>query len=115
VLGVPFYGRGFRVMGDLNGGLYQPYSALYDPGDWRSIKDRLLANPAWRHHWHSLAQTPWLFQPTERIFVSYEDPRSIGVRSRLAKDAGLGGVFTWEITGDDEEHSLLESMVQPFR
>jgi chitinase len=115
VLGVPFYGRGFRVMSDANGGLYQPYSALYDPGDWRTIKDRLLADPAWKQHWHPFAQTPWLFHSKDRIFVSYEDPRSIGIRSRLAKDSGLGGVFTWEITGDDEQHSLLEAMIEPFR
>jgi chitinase len=115
VLGVPFYGRGFRVMNDLNGGLYQPYSTLYDPGDWRTIKDRLLSDPAWQQHWHPVAQTPGMFHPGERIYVSYEDARSIGIRSRLAKDAGLGGVFTWEITGDDEQHSLLEAMNQPFR
>jgi chitinase len=102
-------------MSDANGGLYQPYSALYDPGDWRTIKDRLLADPAWKQHWHPVAQTPWLFHTKDRTFVSYEDPRSIGIRSSLAKDSGLRGVFTWEITGDDDQHSLLDAMVQPFR
>jgi chitinase len=114
VLGVPFYGRGFRVTGDASHGLYQPYSALFEAGDWRVIKERLLGDPAWQQHWHPVAQSPWLFQPADRIFVSYEDPRSIGIRARLAKDSGLRGVFMWEITGDDDQQSLLQAMRRPF-
>jgi chitinase len=114
VLGVPFYGRGFKVMADAHAGLYQRYSAVFDPGDWRSIKERLLADPSWQRHWHPVAQTPWLFHPADHVFVSYEDPDSIGIRARLAKDSGLRGVFAWEIAGDDDQHSLLDAMAKPF-
>ena len=107
-------GCGFRVTSDANHGLYQPYGALYEAGDWRNIRHTLLADSAWQQHWHPVAQSPWLFHPTEGIFVSYEDPRSIEVRSRLAKDAGLRGVFMWELTGDDDQHSLLQAMTKPF-
>jgi chitinase len=114
VLGVPFFGRGFRVTSDAGHGLHQPYSALFEPGDWRTIKERFLGDPAWQQHWDPVAQTPWLFHPADRIFVSYEDPRSIGLRARMAKDSGLRGVFMWELTGDADQHSLLQAMVRPF-
>lgn len=114
VLGVPFYGRGFKVKGDANGGLYQPYGEPYAAGDWREIRAKLLSDPEWERHWHPVAQAPWLFNRDQRIFVSYEDPRSIGLRAKLAKDRGLGGVFMWELTGDDAAHSLLDAMVRPF-
>ncbi|GAA5072056.1 glycoside hydrolase family 18 protein [Lysobacter panacisoli] len=114
VLGVPFYGRGFRVTGTGREGLYQSYSGTYDAGDWRNIESKLLKNPDWAQHWHPVAQTPWLFNAKERIFVSYEDSRSIGLRARFAKDAGLRGVFMWELTGDDARHSLLDAMAKPF-
>jgi chitinase len=114
VLGVPFYGRGFRVASDANHGLYQPYSALYEAGDWRAIRGGLLGNPAWQEYWHPVAQSPWLFNPAERIFISYEDARSIGLRAELARDSGLRGVFTWELTGDDDQQSLLQAMARPL-
>jgi chitinase len=114
VLGVPFYGRGFRVTSAANDGLYQPYSAPFEAGDWRSIKARLLSDPSWQQRWDSIAQTPWLFHPADRIFVSYENPRSIGLRAQLAKHRGLRGVFMWELTGDDDQQSLLKAMVRPF-
>lgn len=114
VLGVPFYGRGFRVSGTGKDGLYQSYNGTYDAGDWRNIEAKLLDNPDWTQHWHPVAQTPWLFNGNERIFVSYEDPKSIDLRARFAKDAGLRGVFMWELTGDDAQHSLLDAMAKPF-
>ncbi|MBS0215574.1 MAG: glycoside hydrolase family 18 protein [Proteobacteria bacterium] len=115
VVGVPFYGRGYRVTSDANNGLYQPYSGTYPAGDWRTIKAKLLADPQWQQHWHPVAQSPWLFNAKEHVFVSYEDPRSIGIRAKFAHDRGLRGVFTWELAGDDDEGSLLEAMARPFK
>ncbi|PNS08307.1 Chitinase [Lysobacter silvestris] len=114
VVGVPFYGRGYHVTRDGNDGLYQPYSGTYPAGDWRVIKAKLLGDPQWQQHWHPVAQAPWLFNAKEHVFVSYEDPRSIGIRARFARDHGLRGVFTWELTADDDEGSLLRAMAQPF-
>jgi chitinase len=114
VLGVPFYGRGFRVSSDANDGLYQAYTAPYGAGDWRVIKEKLLTDPQWEQHWHRVAQTPWLFHRGDHIFVSYEDPRSIAIRAEYARARGLRGVFMWELTGDDNQHSLLEAMTKPF-
>jgi len=114
VLGVPFYGRGFRVSTDAGEGLYQPYSAPFDAGDWRRIRSDFLDQPGWQRHWHPVAQTPWLYNPAERIFISYEDPTSIGARAAYAKQTQLRGVFTWELTGDDAQGSLLQAMSAPF-
>jgi len=114
VLGVPFYGRGFKVTGDAPDGLYQPYSAPADGGDWRVIKSRYLDQPGWTKHWQPQAQSPWLYNAGKKIFISYEDPRSIGLRAQFAREQGLAGVFMWELTGDDEQASLLNAMLAPW-
>lgn len=114
VLGVPFYGRGYKVKSDANHGLYQSYSEPFAVGDWRTISSTLLKDPQWQQHWHPIAQTPWLFHLGKNLFVSYEDARSIGLRAQLAKDRGLRGVFMWELTGDDDQQTLLRAMVRPF-
>jgi len=114
VLGVPFYGRGFKVTGDAPDGLYQPYSAPADAGDWRVIKARYLDQPGWTKHWQPQAQSPWLYNAAGKIFISYEDPRSIGLRAQFAREQGLAGVFMWELTGDDEQASLLNAMLAPW-
>ncbi|WP_155368608.1 glycoside hydrolase family 18 protein [Catellatospora vulcania] len=116
VLGVPFYGRGFRVASaGEQAGLYQPQTGTVDVADWRDIKRNLLTDPAWQQHRHPVARSPWLFHPDTRTFVSYEDARSVEERSVFAAGHGLRGVFTWHLAGDDDEHTLLAAMVSPFR
>jgi chitinase len=114
VLGVPFYGRGYRVASAANDGLYQPYSGTFAPGNWRDIERNLLSDPQWTQHWHPIAQTPWLFHRGEQKFVSYENAKSIAIRAQLARHRDLRGVFVWELTCDDEQHSLLDAMAAPF-
>lgn len=115
VLGVPFYGRGFRVTTESADGLYQPYSAPFDAGDWRRIKQEFLGKPGWQRHWHPVAQSSWLYNAADKVFISYEDPASIGLRADYARDQKLRGVFTWELTGDDDQASLLKAMAGPFQ
>ncbi len=115
VLGVPFYGRGFKVTTESADGLYQPYSAPFDAGDWRRIKQEFLDKPGWQRHWHPVAQTPWLYNAADKVFISYEDPDSIRLRADYARDQKLRGVFTWELTGDDDQASLLKAMAAPFK
>ncbi|WP_448143185.1 glycoside hydrolase family 18 protein [Stenotrophomonas bentonitica] len=115
VLGVPFYGRGFKVTTESADGLYQPYSAPFDAGDWRRIQQEFLDKPGWQRHWHPVAQAPWLYNAADKVFISYEDPTSIALRADYAKDQKLRGVFTWELTGDDDQASLLKAMAAPFR
>jgi chitinase len=116
VLGVPFYGRGFRVTepGE-HAGLYQPQVATVDVGDWRDIARDLLTDPAWERHRHPEARSPWLFHRDSATFVSYEDAEAIEARAAYAARRGLRGAFTWQLAGDDDEHTLLHAMTRPFR
>jgi chitinase len=115
VLGVPFYGRGFRVASaGEQAGLYQPQVGTVEISDWRDITGDLLADPAWQHHRHPVARSPWLYHPGTRTFVSYEDAGSIEERATFAARHGLRGAFTWHLAGDDDEHTLLAAMTRPF-
>lgn len=114
VLGVPFYGRGFRTVSDHDAGLYQNYGETVAVPDWQGIEETLLTDPGFEQHWHPAAQAPWLYNPADHVFVSYEDPRSITIKSRFAKTRGLRGAFMWELTGDDPAGTLLEAMATPF-
>ncbi|GAA0226350.1 hypothetical protein GCM10010492_25810 [Saccharothrix mutabilis subsp. mutabilis] len=95
VLGTPFYGRGFRVReAGPDHGLYQPCESAFWVDGYDEVQ-RLRATPGWTEHWHPVARSPWLYNAAERKFVSYENPRSIGIRARYAKDRGLRGTFMW--------------------
>ena len=46
--------------------------------------------------------------PPTRSFVSYDDPRSIELKSAYARERGLGGIMFWELS-QDTRGALLDA------
>jgi chitinase len=119
VLGVPFYGRAWaNVGGEAEAkGLYQRGSRpaqRMETGYARLAAERVNRN-GFTRHWDAAAQAPWLWSPRERTFVSYEDPRSLRVKSRYIRQRGLAGVMFWEYYADQPGGVLLETLFEELR
>ncbi len=98
VLGVPFYGRGWRGVGE--GGLYtrgRPLAGV-DVGSYPKVL-ALVGKDGWRRGWDEAAQAPFLSNP-QGGFVSYEDPESLRLKCRFVREHGLAGVMFWEYHAD---------------
>ncbi|MBO9600665.1 MAG: chitinase [Cohnella sp.] len=112
VLGVPFYGRSWTSCGPANQGLYQdcdgPARKMYS---FEQIKNQGWINAnGFVRYWNSEAKAPYLYKKTTGTFVSYEDAESIGYKTSYLKSRGLGGAMIWEITQDDDAHTLLNKL-----
>ncbi len=114
LLGVPFYGRGWKGVPEANRGLYQKHAGVpqgtYGGGafDYRDLKANYL--PTYTRYWDTQAQVPWLYNPATGILISYDDPESLALKAEYARNRKLGGVMIWEISADDEGHSLLNAL-----
>ena len=53
---------------------------------------------------------PWLHDQKGGGMMSYDDPESIGWKTDFVVANGLGGVMIWELSGDDEQTSLLTAI-----
>jgi chitinase len=109
VVGVPFYGRGFTGVPDVNDGLYQPFTDTMS-ADFRTVKSDYLNRPGFRRLRHPEGEVPWLYDPESGTILSYDDPVSIGRKTDFVREQGLGGVMFWELSEDDEEASLLRAV-----
>ena len=113
-LGVPFYGRGWGEVPTRNNGLYQ--SAGYPPigtftygyYDYWDIPTRYTNKNGFVRHWDDEAKVPWLYSPTEHVFITYDDPESIGFKADYIADNNLGGAMAWDLSNDDG--SLLSTL-----
>ncbi len=108
LVGIPFYSQPYAVTSTANNGLFQassgrPAGWRGGDGDWRTLSQTRLKNPAYVRHWDSSARVPFLFDSTSGTWVSYDDPQSVGEKVRYVRDQGLGGVFIWELGGDNGE------------
>ena len=114
VVGVPFFGYGWKGVADVNHGLFQPANGL-PPGtlasgvfEYRDLKENYLGS--YQRFWHDEAQVPWLYNPGTGVMITYDDPESVGAKADYVRGQGLGGAMIWELTADDRQHSLVSAL-----
>ncbi|MGB3393518.1 MAG: glycoside hydrolase family 18 protein [Stenotrophomonas sp.] len=105
-VGVPFYGRTFGDVDPANDGLYGRFASDGGFITWQQIVHTRLGAPGWQRHWDEAAQAPYLWNPAERRFITYDDPQSLAIKAGYVKRNGLGGIMYWEQRGDDSEQLL---------
>lgn len=127
VLGVPFYGRGWNNVapGPQGDGLGQsgteatspalgetefPYNGLFKDGVLAYANGGFVGSGGYTRFWSDTAQVPYLYSPSARRFITYDDNQSIGIKVNFANQKGLGGLMFWELSEDtgDAATSLLE-------
>lgn len=103
VFGVPFYGKGWRGVRDINHGLFQAATGpAHSGGSYRELK--ALPQTADRIFYAKEAScTVW----NEGNFWSYDCPRALREKSAYITDHHLGGVMFWELSHDTPDSELL--------
>jgi len=113
-LGVPFYGRSWGEVPPQNNGLYQstgnPPAGTFTYGyyDYWDLPTRYTDKNGFIRYWNDEAKVPWLYSPTEQVFITYDDPESIGFKADYIVDNKLGGAMAWDLSSDDS--SLLSTL-----
>jgi chitinase len=122
VLGVPFYGRAVQGVANVNGGLFQTYTGTplgtWDTGatgatgmfDYADIAANYLGQPGIVLHRDADAGVPWLYDPTNGLFLSYDDPASLALKKQYVITNELGGVMIWEMSSDLNDQ-LLDAVI----
>lgn len=110
LIGAAFYGRGWKDVNPENNGLGQTGTGLSGVNlNYHSIVMNLLSDSNFQQLWDEQAMAPYLWNPTEQIFITYENPRSIKEKAKFVKEKGLKGIMFWQYFGDHEKE-LLKSM-----
>ncbi|MFA4661755.1 glycoside hydrolase family 18 protein [Pyrococcus kukulkanii] len=129
VLGVPFYGRSFANVPPKNHGLFQPYSGT-PAGTWGSAAETHGVMDYWdiaekarsreyEYFWDNYSKVPWLYSESKRIFITFDDPKSILIKTQYMLNQSLGGIMVWEITADRKpgthSHPLLVAILEGLK
>jgi chitinase len=108
VLGVAFYGRRFEGVEPANDGLKQGYTRYGGEHSYGDLIANYVDRDGFRRHWDERASAPWLWNPAKKVFVTYDDPQSIRLKSQFARS--LGGVMFWELSQDGPGAELLAAV-----
>ncbi|XP_044737016.1 probable endochitinase [Chrysoperla carnea] len=106
VLGMPLYGRSFRLVNKDNykpgapasgKGIGGPYSG--EPGMVGLNEILEISNNGWTHYWEPEGMVPYMVKDYD--WIGYENELSIALKTQFAMEKGLGGVMIWSLETDD--------------
>ena len=113
VLGIAFYGRGFKVETDENHGLYEKILVTQRGGGFTRLKDSVINLQGYKRHWDKKASAPYLFNKDSKVFITYDDEKSVKLKCKYVKKNKLAGVMFWEYFSDPKGY-LLTTIADTF-
>ena len=89
VMGVPFYGRGWRDVTPVADGLYQKGMAVEGMNlSYGRLAAELVSRDGFDRRWDAVAKAPFLWNADRRIFITYDDPTRFGLRPHTSAPRG---------------------------
>ena len=106
-IGAAFYARIFNGVDSINNGLYRPCRF------WRGVSYRdqariLSPDSGFQFHWDPVAQAPYMYNPAQKLFVSYDDTTSMRLKTIYTLEKKLGGIMFWQLAEDRFSNGLLD-------
>jgi chitinase len=106
VLGVAFYSRVYEQVDSTNNGLYRP-CRFKGFVTYKSYA-RIFTNAnGYRCFWDNEAKAPWCYNRQKRLFATFDDRRSVKLKTQFAMDKQLQGIMFWELRQDLPRGGLL--------
>jgi chitinase len=113
-IGSAFYGREYLVLENRADGLNQP--AVFQK--FITMKDILKEytdDQGYTTHWDSVAEAAYKYNDQNKIFITYDDERSVAAKVKYVKDKKLNGIFFWEMRLDRPKQGLMEVIFREMK
>lgn len=116
-VGTPYYSRGWKGVTGGTNGMYGTATGAAT-GTWDNpnspggqypyftLKQMENTGGYTKYRDDTYAKTPWLYNISAGILLSYEDMTSLSARCDFINSNGYGGLIIWEITGDTDNFEM---------
>ncbi|UKJ08884.1 glycoside hydrolase family 18 protein [Solitalea lacus] len=109
VIGAAFYGRVWENVPNVNNGLYQSGKFKYGL-DYGKIVEEIPKQTDFVYYWDEIAKAPFYYSADKKLFLTYDDKKSIELKTKYVMDKKLGGIMFWEICNDAKTDGLLDKI-----
>jgi chitinase len=75
-------------------------------GGYTFLRDSLTNKNGYERHWDKKARAPYLFNPEKKIFITYDDEKSVKEKCKYVQRHHLAGAMFWEYNSDKKEYLL---------
>lgn len=108
IIGAAFYSEVIGNVDSVNNGLGRPgtYKSSVNYNKLEIFKE----NEGYVYHWDSIAQAPFLYNKRLKTFVTFDDKKSVSLKTKYALENKLGGIMFWELKCDTYKDGLLDAI-----
>ena len=111
VIGAAFYARVWEDVADINHGLFQ--KGKFKQGvDYKNFQSELSELQGFQSYWDENCQAPYRYNSAKKLFATFDDTKSIRLKTQYTLKAGLQGLMFWELTLDAEKNGLLSEIAK---
>jgi chitinase len=112
VIGAAFYAREFRGVRDQHHGLYQRGKNRHSI-PFKQIHQLLQQpNSGYTTYWDDKAAAVYSYNASRKIFLTYDDERSVTLKAAYVKEKKLAGIMFWELNQDLSTGGLIDCIVK---
>jgi chitinase len=102
VIGAAFYARVWENVPAKNKGLYQ--SGKFKTGiDYKKFGTELSSKSGFIHYWDDEAKAPYAYNEKKKLYATFDDKKSIALKTQYALDQQLDGIMFWEWSHDTKD------------
>jgi chitinase len=110
-IGVAFYARQYLVLENHDHGLNQP-AQFKKFVTHREIRKYYTDARGYITYWDEEAKAAYKYNDRNKVFLTYDDERSVAAKTAFVKEKGLIGIFFWELRLDKPLNGLLDAIAQ---
>lgn len=104
VIGAAFYARVWAGVAPERNGLYQP--GQFKMGvDYKNFATGL---KGFEMYWDDSSQAPYGYHSVDKLFATYDNEKSVELKTNYALDQKLNGIMFWELSLDKRNGGLLD-------
>jgi chitinase len=109
VIGAAFYGRIWENVPATNNGLYQP-GKFKSFVDYHRFAKEITPAQGFQMFWDDVAQAPYGYNASKQLFITFDDKKSIRIKTQYVIDQKLDGIMFWELNSDAMADGLLDEI-----
>jgi len=109
ILGAAFYGRVWEGVPAENNGLYQSGKFKSFIG-FKDFPRFVSADSGYVFHWDETAKAPYAYNAAQKLYATFDDKRSMTLKTQYVIDKNLGGIMFWQLGDDTITNGLLQTI-----
>lgn len=114
IIGAAFYARIWENVPAQNNGLYQA-GKFQSAAAFRHFPEKLSAKTGFVFHWDDVTKAPYAYHPEKKLYATFDDKRSIALKTAYVLQQDLGGIMFWELGSDNYTDGLLHTINQTLK